>query len=208
MKRIGLVLVLVAGCSESAPGVGEQEAELTCRAWCDPSNACGDGYGDPPSCLDKCMREADEVCGEHRHAKRGCELEMDCNDPFEDCKVHDEDRSQCQTDIRSQCAEQCPEANQSLCFNTRGDCGLVTDCAERCPVDPQHCVDNGGQCGLQDQCNRTCPPVEGNPNRPYYCSEADGDCERADACWAACQHHSTSAVLQCSSGATEPTDCQ
>jgi hypothetical protein len=209
MKRIGLVLVLVAACSESAPGVGEQEAELTCRAWCDPINTCGADYGEPPDCLERCMREAEQICGEHHHAKRRCELEMDCNDPFEDCKVHDEGRSQCQTDIMNQCAEQCPEADPGLCYSTRGDCGLVANCTERCPIDPRYCVDNGGQCGVQDWCQQECPPIDGIPARPTWCSLAVGDCERVDACAAACRNTPNPDVFQnCLAGIIEPTDCQ
>jgi hypothetical protein len=209
MKRIGLLMVLVAACSESAPGVGEQEAEITCRAWCDPINTCGAGYGDPPACLQSCMGEAQQVCGEHLHAKRLCELEMDCNDPFEDCKVHDQDRSKCQADISAQCAEQCPEADQQLCFNARGNCGLVADCAERCPIEPDYCVENDGQCGLQDRCHQECLPIDGIPNRPGWCIETEGDCGRVDACAAACRNVPNPQVFRdCLAGHIEPADCQ
>ena len=209
MRRIGLVLVLLTACSESAPGVGEQEAEITCRAWCDPINTCGEGYGEPPACLDRCMREAQEICGEHDHAKRLCELEMNCNDPFEDCNVHDEDRDQCLADLRTHCSEQCPEADQTLCFNARGDCGLFTGCAERCPIDQSYCVENDGQCGVRDVCNQECPPTGEVPNRTDWCVEAGGDCGRADACVAACLNYaSLGPVRDCAAGLIEPTDCQ
>jgi hypothetical protein len=207
MKKLILVVGLVAvavACSESAPGVGEDTAEITCRTWCDPINTCGEGYSSPSECLDRCTGEAQEICGEHHHAKRLCELELNCNDPFEDCNVHDEDRNQCRTDLMAQCAEQCPEAGP-LCFEARGDCGLATDCAERCPLTWYECVQNGGQCGAQDVCQQECPPTEENPDRTALCLHAEGDCVRVDACAAACLD--SDSIFVCVTGGVEPGQC-
>jgi hypothetical protein len=168
-KLILMVGLVVVACSSDGSGVGEEAAELVCRNWCQPDTGSACGSGDPVSCLNNCISQAQQPCGEHEHAKKGCQLEMGCEDPFEDCGTHDQDRTECNRGITEKCGAECPEQAQ-LCYYARGDCALARTCAESCPRDPQYCASNGGECGLQDRCFQQCPESYNQ------CLSEDGQC--------------------------------
>jgi hypothetical protein len=147
-----MALLVMACGEETGPGVGGQEAELHCRAWCD-SGGCYTGSNSPENCRENCRNELAEPCGGFIKAEHDCMTAMSCRDPFEDCAHHDDDHRKCLSDLRSLCGN-CPEGSDyQACFMSGGDCDATraeADCrhlvdAGRC-TDFAGCVENEGRC--------------------------------------------------------------
>lgn len=155
MRRIGLALLLVLGCSggggdsDAARSITEAEAEQICQDYCSSERSpicsirtveyqCGTPPTDPQicsldeaftgeACVNVCLMRHQEVCGELHTARKVCELELGCNDELNDCAVWDEQLGDCVRDaqLRSRCAALCPDTVDA-CVAAGGVCPAGT----------------------------------------------------------------------------------
>jgi len=139
MKKLILAMALFAmACgTDDSVGVGGQDAELHCRAWCDDTTGCAGAEFNASSstgaaCLSRCRGKLAEPCSEHSLAEHECITALECNDQFGDCRHHYDEYDQCRRDLDDFCDE-CPGDGQDAyqCFQYTGECGHDRDTA-RC----------------------------------------------------------------------------
>ena len=132
---------------EDGTGGTPAEVEAVCRDYCsnehDPICSfrrvhyqCGamsctrveEFTGEP--CLDSCVVEhGANPCGKHLTAKKGCELDLNCNDQFNDCGIHQDEYDACYQELGDLCDTCSYIHEQGFIAHPDPDCYLTGVCA-------------------------------------------------------------------------------
>jgi hypothetical protein len=192
-----MIAIVIAGCSsESTDGTArstvptvQNDREL-CRDWC----LCqSPDAPDLTQCESQCLSSLYDLCSTvARTPVYECEIAVECNDPFQDCKEGESERqNQCSDELNryteqvSACsAEQCSPPLQAANEACRAECGFNdTDpdaadpsCFEQCYNEArgpfEQCQIDCGDCGRI--CTLETENIEDNGER----DEAYRNCQR------------------------------
>jgi hypothetical protein len=232
---MALALVLALGCGETAEeaagaggsagsggtaGMGgttppPPRVDQTCRDWCAnefEGPSCHQGPFDSirpcyEGCLSNYQRfEADAQCGDDWVAIKDCELDLECEDPFGDCRPAEEAFAACMrvSDNRAYCEANCPDFDLANCEQDTTECRefVTADsyCGSQCPTqERQECLqqyDAIGTCEtVLNYCESECPTQDQQQCIREY--ESSRSCFTEDATSACRQNCTQQDLNQC-----------
>jgi hypothetical protein len=104
------------------PGVGGEEAEVHCQAWCDVTTGCDTAWENPNDCLLACRNDIAKPCGEHLVTYRRCVLFRACDD--QDCEQYADAEEECHTALAEMCdaCQPDPPNVENTCLGHSGSC--------------------------------------------------------------------------------------
>jgi hypothetical protein len=146
-----------------------------------PSRCSRDEVFTGEPCLDSCIVEHEaNPCGKHQTAKKACELELDCNDEFNDCQIHEDEGTACFRELDDVC-------NDCSYITVAGAVNLGDPDCYRIGVCPSDGTDPF-ECSLftspPEACGDSCPNGNADCGNNAFCFNGicTAQCSAEDAC--------------------------